>query len=434
MHLNVQGPQHMLQNCPIHTPEHQWSRTSYRTGLPIHLKVQGPQHILTKLLNPYTCTSKIPNISYATAQSMHLNIQWPQHILQNCPTHTPESPRSWTRHAQLPYHTPGSPGPPTHRIYQPYPYTWKSRAPNTPYIPALPIHLKVQSPEHVLHTNHTHTPASLGSPTHPTQGPRSWKFEVLNTSCTTALPIHLSVNDLEHILHSRPIHAPESPRSPTHPTELPYPYTWKSRVLNTSYRTALPIHLEVQGPQHILQNCPIHPPGSPGSWTHPTELPYPSTWKSRVLNTSYRTALPIHLEVQGPEHILHNCHTHAPESLGILNTSCRTALPIHLKVNDPQHILQNWCSHTPESPWSPTHPTKLAYPRSWKGATAVICGWLHGKAVWINRGLSELVGALSPVNHIGLYLGWSAEELVGWCFEPSQLHRLISGLINRRVS
>ena len=250
--LNVQNPEHMLQNCPIRAPE--------SPGSPTHA---------TKLPYPCTWMSRVPNTCYKTALSIHLNISDPEHptelaypstwksrvpntSLQNCSTHTPESPRYWTRHAQLPYHTPGSPGPPTHRIYQPYPYTWKSRAPNTPYIPALPIHLKVQSPEHVLHTNHTHTPASLGSPTHPTQGPRSWKFEVLNTSCTTALPIHLSVNDLEHILHSRPIHAPESPRSPTHPTELPYPYTWKSRVLNTSYRTALPIHLEVQGPQHIL--------------------------------------------------------------------------------------------------------------------------------------------------------------------------------------
>ena len=220
--LNEQNPEHMLQNCPIRAPESPGSPThatklsypctwtsvipdtSYRTGLPIHLKVQGPQHILTKLLYPYTCTSKIPNISYTTALSMHLNVQCPQHILQNCPTHTPESPRSWICPAQLPHHTPESPGPPT-----------------------------------------------------------------------------------QHTLYTSPTHTPESPESWTRPTHQPYPYTCKSSVPYTSY-TRFKI-LKVRGPEHILHNCPTHTPERQWSGTYPMQLPYPCTWKSKVSNSSSRT-------------------------------------------------------------------------------------------------------------------------------------------------
>ena len=40
------------------------------------------------------------------------------------------------------------------------------------------------------------------------------------------------------------------------------------------------------------------------------------------------------------------------------------------------------------------------------------------------------VGALGPVNHTGLYQGWSAHS---WCFEPCQPHRVISGLVSSQL-
>ena len=39
-------------------------------------------------------------------------------------------------------------------------------------------------------------------------------------------------------------------------------------------------------------------------------------------------------------------------------------------------------------------------------------------------------GALGPVNHTGLYQGWSAHS---WCFEPCQPHRVISGLVSSQL-
>ena len=68
----------------------------------------------------------------------------------------------------------------------------------------------------------------------------------------------------------------------------------ESSIPNTSHRTAplmhlkvqapehslhncLLMHLKVQHPEHILQNCPTHVPESPGSRTHPTELPHSCT-------------------------------------------------------------------------------------------------------------------------------------------------------------
>ena len=44
------------------------------------------------------------------------------------------------------------------------------------------------------------------------------------------------------------------------------------------------------------------------------------------------------------------------------------------------------------------------------------------------------LSALSPVNYIGLYLGYGFTGLVNWFFEPSQLHRVISGLWFHSVS
>ena len=297
VHLKVQGPQHMLQNCPIRAPE--------CPGSPTHA---------TKLPYPYTWTSVIPNIPqnwpthppespgspthpYKIAQPIHLHVQDPEHILRNCPIHAPEHPVTPTHPTELPYPYTWKSKVLNTSCTIAIPYTWKSRAPNTPYIPALPIHLKVQGPQHTLYTSPTHTPESPESWTRPTHQPYPYtcKSRVPNTSYTRSKI--LKVRGPEHILHNCPTHTPERQWPWTYPTQPPYPCAWKSKVSNTSYRTALPIHLEVQGPEHILQNCPTHPPGSPGSSTHPIELPYPSTWKSKVLNTSCTISIPMHLKV-----------------------------------------------------------------------------------------------------------------------------------------
>ena len=172
---------------------------------------------------------------------------------------------------------------------------------------------------------------------------------IQNTFYKTAQPIHLKVQESQHILQNCPTYTPENPGSPTHATKLPYPCTWMSMIPDTSYRTGLPIHLKVQGPQHIL-----------------TKVLYPYTWTWMISNISYTTALsthlnvqcpqhilqncplPIHLKVQGPEHVLHNCHT------------------IHLKVQGPQHTLYTSPTHTSGSSESWTHPTHQPYPYAWK--------------------------------------------------------------------
>ena len=193
---------------------------------------------------------------------MHLKVQDTKHILQNSPTHAPENPGYQTHPAEQPYPWPESPKYKTHPAEQPYPCTWKSRILNTSCRTALPM---------------------------------TWNSRIPNTSCRTALPMHLKIQDPEHILQNSPTHAPESPGSWTHPADLPYPCTWKSRIPNTSCRTALPMHLKIQDPEHILQNSPTHAPESPGSWTHPAEQPYPCTWKSRIPNISCRPVLPMYL-------------------------------------------------------------------------------------------------------------------------------------------
>ena len=46
------------------------------------------------------------------------------------------------------------------------------------------------------------------------------------------------------------------------------------------------------------------------------------------------------------------------------------------------------------------------------------------KGMWLLVSLGQLDGALSPVNHRGLYQGYGFTRLSSSCFEPSQPHRL----------